>query len=362
VDVVLVHQEFYGLPWDSFEAGTSPPAEWVAVMDDLAARAQAVGPVFLSLQLVSGPGRRFLADRAVVVNDALSNPSGMTTECYDFSTAPDGASKRAAYVAYVDWMVRRFQPRWVNVAIEMNLFTSCGDGPWNALVEVERAAYASAKAARPGVLAFPSIQIDLLYGWGPDCPPPADRDTCFDTSYARLANVARDRFAVSSLPYIIKALENPAAVPAGWFTRAGDRGGERTVVAETGWLGTPMVVEFNGCLTAITSGEDAQLAWFDRLMDETRSHNLELVTWVSNRDLVSTAMMTDCPCSFDPAWCGFLADFRQSAGADLKSQADAEFGIKEFGSMGLRQYDGTPRQSLYARWQAARALPWAGKP
>jgi hypothetical protein len=139
VDVVLVHQEFYGLPWDSFEAGTSPPAEWVAVMDDLAARAQAVGPVFLSLQLVSGPGRRFLADRAVVVNGALSNPSGMTTECYDFSTAPDGASKRAAYVAYVDWMVRRFQPRWVNVAIEMNLFTSCGDGPWNALVEVERA-------------------------------------------------------------------------------------------------------------------------------------------------------------------------------------------------------------------------------
>ena len=27
--------------------------------------------------------------------------------------------------------------------------------------------------------------------------------------------------------------------------------------------------------------------------------------------------------------------------------------------MGLRQYDGTPRAALYARWQAARALPWA---
>jgi hypothetical protein len=56
VDVVLVHQEFYGLPWEAFETETAPPAEWVAAMDDLAARARAVGPVFLSLQLVSGRG------------------------------------------------------------------------------------------------------------------------------------------------------------------------------------------------------------------------------------------------------------------------------------------------------------------
>jgi hypothetical protein len=228
-------------------------------------------------------------------------------------------------------------------------------------VDVERAAYAAAKAAAPGVLAFPSIQIDLLYGWGGDCATPANRDACFDASYARLANVARDRFAVSSLPHLIPALADPTAVPAGWFTRAGDRGGERTVVAETGWLGTPMVVAFNGCTTAITSSEVAQVAWFDRLMDETRSHNLELVTWVSNRDLLPATMMNDCPCGFDPAWCSFLADLRQSAGAVPQAQASAEYGIKQFGSMGLRQYDGTPRAALYARWQAARALPWAGR-
>src|SRR5262245_52333262 len=37
VDVALVHQEFYGLPWAAFGSGTDPPPEWVAVMDQLAA-------------------------------------------------------------------------------------------------------------------------------------------------------------------------------------------------------------------------------------------------------------------------------------------------------------------------------------
>jgi hypothetical protein len=364
VDVPLVHQEFYGLPWDAFETGAAPPAPWVAAMDDLVARARAVGPIFLSLQLVSGRGRRFLADRAVIASGVLANPeSGWSAECYDFATAPDGASKRAAYAAYVDWMVRRFRPRWVNVAIEMNQFMSCGDGPWAALVDVERAAYDAAKAADPAVIAFPSIQIDVLLGYAPDCTLP-NRDDCFDASYGRLANVKRDRFAVTSFPYLIEALRDPAKLPSDWFTRAGDRGRERTVVAETGWLATPMVVRLGSqCVSAIPSSEDAQLAWFDRVTSAARASKMDLVTWVANRDLVPAALMTDCPCDFDPQWCGFLDAFRQSVGGSSPdNQASAEYGIKQFGSMGLRQYDGAARTALYARWQTARALPWAGAP
>jgi hypothetical protein len=361
VDAVVVHQEFYGLPWDAFEAGAAPPAAWVAIMDGLAADAAAIGPVFLSLQLVSGDGRRHLADRAVVTPGGIQTEAGWSAPCYDFATAPDGAAKRAAYVAYVDWMVRRFQPRWVNVAIELNLYAmACPDAAWNALVEVERAAYDAAKAALPGVVAFPSIQIDVLHGYGPDCTSP-DRDACFDASYAKLANVARDRFAVTTFPYLVPALRDQGAIPAGWLTRAGDRGGEATIVAETGWLATPMVVQRGAeCIAAIPSSEADQVAWFDRVIAEAAARELEVVTWVANRDLVPAELMTDCPCDYDASWCGFLDAFRQSAGTSPDAQAGAEFALKRFGSMGLRHHDGAMRAPLHARWEAARALPWSG--
>src|SRR5262249_35067271 len=156
-------------------------------------------------------------------------------------TATDGASKRAAYVAYVAWMVKKFKPRWVNVAIEMNFFMACGDSAWSGLVEVERAAYDAVKGVDSAAVVFPSFQIDVLYGSGPDCTS-GDRDRCYDASYAKLANVKRDRFAVTSYPYLFDALRDPAALPADWFTRGGDRCKERTVVAETGWLAESMVV------------------------------------------------------------------------------------------------------------------------
>jgi len=363
VDAVLVHQEFYGLPWAELEAGAPPPAEWVAAMDGIAAGAAAVGPVFLSLQLVSGPGRRYLADRTVITaGGTVASQPQWSAECYDFATAPDGPAKRAAYLAYVDWMVRRFAPRWVNVAIEMNQFQSCGPAAFAALVDVEVAAYDAAKAADPAVLAFPSFSLEALYGWGPDCTAP-DRDTCYDASYAALAGVARDRFAVTSLPYLVPALGAPDAIPADWLTRAADRGGEAALVAETGWLATPMVVLLDTtCVTGISSTEDLQRAWLEHVLDAADRAGMEFVAWASDRDLVPTTMMENCPCDFDATWCGLLDAVRASAGADPMDQAGAEYGLKLFGSMGLRDYDGVPRAALYARWSAARAIPWAGAP
>src|SRR5262249_58043319 len=32
-DVAAVHQDFFGIPWDEFEAGNPPPPEWVAIFD-----------------------------------------------------------------------------------------------------------------------------------------------------------------------------------------------------------------------------------------------------------------------------------------------------------------------------------------
>jgi hypothetical protein len=356
-DVVSIHQDFYGVPWDEFEANQPPPAEWAAKMDSLAQQSAGM-PVFLSLQLVGGTGRQYLADKTLVVNGNLGTTANWSVQCYDFASMADGASKKQAYVRYVDYMVRKFQPRWVNVAIEMNLFMPCG-AAWNGLRDAANAAYDAAKAARPDVIAFPSIQIDMLYGYN-NCAAPMTRDQCFEANYARLAGLHRDRFAISTYPYLLDAVKTVPNLPADWFTRAADRGGERIVIAETGWDATNAVGRLQTtCFTALMSSPDDQTAYLSRLLDDAQAHNMDLVTWWSNRDLIPAQVMTDCPCTFDATWCNIVDAFRQTGGTDEMAQFYAEMTLKIWGTMGVRTYDGTQRATTYARWQQARALPIA---
>jgi hypothetical protein len=329
----------------------------VEEMDRQAAFTVSAGkPVFLSLQLVAGSGRRYLADKAVVQSGVLTPQSQWSAECYDFAAAPDGPSKRNAYLAYVEWMVRKFDALYVNIAIEMNLFMSCNTA-WDGLVAVANAAYDRVKAVKPGAVVFPSIQIDLLYGYGEDCPPRGD-PACFEANYARLATLKRDRFAISTYPHLLAELGDPTALPADWFTRAASRNNEPMVIAETGWNSTPVrALLGSGCVTFADSSEADQLAYFNRLIQEATTNGMDLVTWWSNRDVLPAEIMTDCPCTFDPEWCAVLELFRATGGTDPTLQYIQEVFFKAFGTMGLRDYDGTPKPGFFSRWSEVRALP-----
>jgi hypothetical protein len=364
VDVAAIHQDFYGVPWDEFRLGTPLPATWVAAMDELAQRTRALHkPVFLSLSVVQGPGRHFLADKAYTGDDGkLHTQTAWSAECYDFALAPDGPAMRAAYIAYVQWMIDRFDPKWINVAVEINIFDFGCSAAWDSLVDVERAAYAAAKAAKPGIIAFPSFQIDLLYGMEKSqCPAPMKPTDCYDANYARLGRLARDRFAISTYPYLIDAYADIDLLPADWFVRGALRGHEALLVAETGWLATNAVGTLGEqCVTAIAETPADQLAYFNRVVSSAEASHADLVTWWSNRDLVPSTFMTNCPCTFDQSWCAIIAGTRQQAGSDPMAQFFAEMGLKIFGSMGLRDYDGNPRPAFWARWKELRSIPLAG--
>ena len=355
LDAISIHQDFLGIAWDAFAANTAPPAAWVAALDALATQAQGK-PVFLSLTPLAGD-RHHLAPKAIAQGGGFTTVGGWAADCYDFTTASDAPTWKQAYARYVDFMVRKFQPRWVNVAIEMNLFMACGDSPWAGLVDVERAAYDAAKAAAPASIVFPSLQIDHLYGVSDNaCAASETQQQCFDAHYAKLANVKRDRFAISTYPYMKNA--TPADIPADWFTRGASRGGEQLEIAETGWLATNVVAKLDTqCVTALEQDAAEQAAYFDRLLADAKAAHAELVTWWSNRDVVDSRFMTDCPCAFDAKWCTFLDQFRTAAGADPMQQFYAEALLKIFGTMGVREYGGTPRQPIFDRWQAARVDP-----
>lgn len=357
-DVFAVHQEFYGIPWQAFEAGTAPPAEWNALMNELAAQAQAANkPVFLSISMLNGARER-LAATTKIENGQVKTTDETSATCYDFATAPDRTAKRQAYLRYVEAMVERFQPAWLNIAIEVNLFFEKCPAATAGLIEVINAAYDAAKAKRSKTLVFPSFQIDHLYGYSKDsCPDPAMRAKCFDDHYAQLIGLRRDRFAMSSYPFL-NGVSAPSALPADWFERAAARGNERGLIAETGWLATPLAAKLDDgtCMRVFDYADAASQAFLERVLSDAVRAKLELVTWWSDRDLVPVELMTDCPCDFELQWCTVLDVFRGPAVAGVPELRFLnEVLLKAFGTMGLRRYDGTPRAGHLAAWKKLRA-------
>jgi hypothetical protein len=359
VEVVAVHQEYYGVPWEAFAGTGGPPPGWAARLAALSSFARgAHKQVFLSVSPLDG-SRSTLAPRVRTVSGAEVMESGWAPRCWDARTAPDGPTWRDAYVRYVEWMVDAFQPEFLNVGIELNLWDINCPSAWEGMVDVVNAAYDAAKARSPATRVFPSIQIDALYGMAPgSCPPGVDAGVCYETGYAHLARVKRDRFAVSSYPYL-GAVPTLDALPTDWFTRAASRAGERTLIAEAGWLSTPLVAQSSGgtCFTALTSDEDLAAAYLNRLLSDAQRAGMELVTWISDRDLIIAPLMTDCGCHQSAEWCAVRDLFRgPPPSGTVDTQLQGELLLKVFGVMGLRTYDGAPKPAVYRRWQQARAL------
>jgi hypothetical protein len=351
-DVVAIHEEFYGIPWDEFEANQPPPDAWAAEMEELASIGRAQHKdVYLALLI----GREWLADKTAIVGGSIQRVPRWSARCYDFAAAADGAAKRMAYARYVDWMVRKFQPRWVNVAVEVNTFLGNCPAAWPGMVGAERAAYDAAKAAKPDAVVFASFQIDALMGYS-GCPTNKTQQQCYDDNYGQIANVKRDRFGVSTYPHLLEPFRRVSSIPADWFTRAAARGGERAIIAEAGWITDPDVAALNGvCTAALASDEAEAVAYLDLLLAAAQERGIELVTWWSDRDIIPASAMTECPCTFDTTWCATEQIVRSSAGPDPGAQYVAEVLFKMWGTMGLRRYDGSAKPALMSRWTAARA-------
>jgi hypothetical protein len=359
-DVVELHQEFYGVPWDAFAAAAAPPAAWVAKMDQIATATRATGkPVFLSISMLNG-GRDHLAARTTVdAGGHLGTQDRWSAACYDFATAADAATYKQAYLRYARWMTDEFAPRWLNIAVEVNLFFEHCPGAAAGVVDVANAAYDAAKARDPALIVFPSIQIDHLYGYDQaSCPDQTNRAACFDRAYAQIAPLHRDRFAMSSYPIPLGGL-TVATLPADWFTRGAARGHEPMLIAETGAIDRALTGRSRdaGCVTFFTNTEADVAGYLGRVLADARAAHMDLANWWSDRDVVVPGFMSSCPCTFDATWCAVLDAFRgppSPTGPD--TQLLGELAIKAFGTMGLRGYDGTAKPHL-AAWNAARARP-----
>src|ERR1700760_4094616 len=172
------------------------------------------------------------------------------------------------------------------------------------------------KAKQASIAAFPAFQIDNLYGVATGSCTGSDQAACFDASYAVIAPMHRDRFAMSSYPIQLGGM-SVAQLPADWFTRGAARANEVALIAETGTNDTPIAIDdpVNGCFTAVPGSDADAAAYLARVLGDGAAANMDLVNWWSDRDLLDATVMTDCPCTFDASWCGALALFRGSNAA-----------------------------------------------
>jgi hypothetical protein len=58
------------------------------------------------------------------------------------------------------------------------------------------------------------------------------------------------------------------------------------------------------------------------VLSDAKRIDMELVTWWSDRDLVTSKLMTECPCAFDNTWCTVLDSFR---GPPVPGMPEAQF-------------------------------------
>ncbi len=356
-DVVAIFQEFHGLPWDAFIAGESPPQAWLAEMERFADGARRAGlPVFLNLQMAGGSGRRYLPDRTKVLPDGQVwkvEPYG--DECFDWFESPGADDYRRAWLDYLDWMIAKFEPDWLNYGLEINFFKDCPEA-WPSLKKMTRKTYERARLAAPGMAAFPSFNLDRLYGLSGDaCPDDPGSTPCLERQLAKIAEVPRDRFAISTYPYGHEGIDTPADVPDDWFDRIAERVDEPLLIGETGWNAEPIVARLGAdCVEAVSTDALEQAEWFDWLVTQAERHDMELLTWWSGRDLLPSTVPSGCPCN-DVDWCPLIDLFRQAGGDQPAEQFFGEVLFKFWGTMGVRDHDGELRQPLADRWQAQRA-------
>lgn len=359
VDVVSLHFDFYGIPWDQFADDASLPAAWVSRIDEVAQLVDAwQRPVFLSLTPLDGQRDR----PAATARDSGGNliTEGSDQQCFNFATHADGERYRRAFVRYSRWMADRFDPAAVVLGIEVNVFDvrcrNVDSGAWDALVSVLNEARRAIRSAHPGAPVAPSIQVDDVIDVreNGECFG-SDGSECITKNLARIAALEADFFGASTYPHLIE----PGGVTIDakqYLARVFEQtGAEHFVIAETGYNSRPMkaqVIDPPAPCTEIAAYDDQrQRAHLAAMLSLAESWPVDYLVWWSDRDVYPRDAYDSCPCQAAQAgYCDVLSTFRSQLGPPAYV---GELLFKAFGAMGLREYDGTPKPIL-ADWQAAR--------
>lgn len=340
--MVTLHYDFFGIPWQEFAEGTTLPQAWVDEMDRHSILVTDLDmPVFLALTPLHGTRDKLAADASGTTSLSLNDAFG--SSCESISSRADAALIATGYAAYVRYMVDRFQPLYLALSIEINLYEKLCPAVWASMQDLLNDVYDAERAVNPDLAIFHTMKLEDLWQAAEDTEPCFGYlTTCLDANIAKFSTLKNDIYALSTYPLV--PTQNNGSLPKRWFQELADRVSVPLAVAETGYQAATIQVEIDPktCFDALVTNPGAQTVWVERLIADANDLDMPFVTWWSNRDLMPTSVSGDCHCTDNAQpWCGFLNPFPQTL----------RLLYQFFGSMGLRDVDGTPR-AAHAAWAA----------
>jgi len=348
IDLLSVHQDFFGLPWPEFAAGEDPPAAWVAVMEEIRAMVESLGvEVFLSVTPLSSM-RDGLAALAREEGGELVEDEDWNPGCFDFDASPGATDIRTAYRNYVRWMVDFFDPPFVNHAIEMNMYDLNCPAQYDSLIGLVNEVYEQEKFLAPARVIFPSFTIDHLWGFEDNGDCDFGERRCLEEALARNASIERDRIGISNYPLWLIDYA-PGGLPDDYYTAVAELTGETVVFAEIGVSSKDVVLPYptlaDPCFEWLPSDETTQAAFMQKLFVQADELGSDLLCWWSLRDFLPAEVLDHCPCQAPGLWCHLY-------------EAVYDIGLLGawlmWGSMGIVDYEQNAKASLdvWNQWLA----------
>ncbi len=350
VDLLSVHQDFFGIPWDEFAVGAPLPQAWVDKMNQIKGLADGLGAgVFLSLTPLSGM-RDGLHAMASDEGGELVVEDYPTPGCFNFQTGPNAAAIRTAYKAYARWMIDLFAPEFIAHAIELNMYDFSCPAEYLSLLTLLNEVYDREKALDAQTPIFPTFMVKEMWGYDElvgGCEI-GDR-SCLEDNLAKVADLKMDRFCISDYPAVMQYEWDE--IPADYYSAPGELTGLKVVWGEIGYPNKPTVLPFptleDDCLEVFANHDQEQIAFLERLFADAQMLDSDLVTWWSFRDFLPAHVIDNCPCQSPGLWC-IIYDAMYDAGL-LGAWL-------HWGAMGMLDFDVQSKPAL-ALWDQ-----WYGRP
>jgi hypothetical protein len=182
---------------------------------------------------------------------------------------------RQAFIAYVKYMTLNYEPRYLALGVEVNMYFEEQPDDFANFVSLYADAYDAVKSISPETLVFPTFQLEAMEnllsptGAGPEWD-------LLDRFGSKM-----DLVAFSTYPSFV--FKDPESIPANYFSQIQSHTTKPIAIAAAGYSSGP---ERGG----LNQGTEAQQATFlGRLLTEADQLNMAFVVWLAGRDPASPA-------------------------------------------------------------------------
>lgn len=177
---------------------------------------------------------------------------------------------RAAFLEYVSYVVRNYEPDYLAVGVEINMYADRSREPFADFVSLYQEAYVLAKGLKPDVKVFPTFQLEDLEGKLGQVHPPR-----WET--VALFGGLLDALAISTYPYL-SGIGSATELRADYFSQLKTHYDGEVIVAETAYPSSPA----EGSLTLGT--EEDQALYLIRLLEDANANGIGAVVWLTALD------------------------------------------------------------------------------